>query len=82
MALPAEIDIANADAVCELLCAALRPGVGVVVGDLSGTTFCDVSGVRAVGPAPQAAEPDQAGRSAADLPEYRPHGRPAVTARR
>jgi anti-anti-sigma factor len=48
VALPPEIDIANADQVCGLFCAALAVGIEVVVGDLSGTSFCDVSGVRAL----------------------------------
>ena len=46
--LPSEIDIANADRVHDLLCAALAPGIDVVVGDLTSGTFCDVSGVRAL----------------------------------
>ena len=44
--LPAEIDIANADAVGEQLAAALGPGVTVVVADMTATTFCDSRGVR------------------------------------
>ena len=44
--LPAEIDSSNAEHVRERLCAALRPGVQVVVADLTATTFCDVAGVR------------------------------------
>jgi anti-sigma B factor antagonist len=48
VALPAEIDIANADEICDLLRAALVPGIGVIVADLTGATFCDVSGVRAL----------------------------------
>jgi anti-sigma B factor antagonist len=44
--LPAEIDSSNAEHVRERLCAALRPGVQVVIADLTGTTFCDVAGVR------------------------------------
>jgi anti-anti-sigma factor len=44
--LPAEIDSSNAEQVRERLCAALRPGVQVVVADLTATTFCDVAGVR------------------------------------
>jgi anti-anti-sigma factor len=48
VAMPPEIDIANADQVCGLLCAALAVGIEVVVADLSGTVFCDVRGVRAL----------------------------------
>jgi anti-sigma B factor antagonist len=44
--LPAEIDIANADAVGEQLAAALAPGVTVVIADMTATTFCDSRGVR------------------------------------
>lgn len=44
--LPAEIDLANADRVGADLNAAFGPGVGVVVADLSGTRFCDSSGIR------------------------------------
>ena len=44
--LPGEIDLANADRVGADLNAAFGPGVGVVVADLSGTRFCDSSGIR------------------------------------
>lgn len=44
--LPGEIDSSNAEHVRERLCAALRPGVQIVVADLTATTFCDVAGVR------------------------------------
>ena len=44
--LPAEIDSCNAEHVRERLCAALRPGVRVVIADLTATAFCDVAGVR------------------------------------
>jgi anti-sigma B factor antagonist len=44
--LPAEIDSSNADHVRQRLCAALTPGVRIVVADLTTTTFCDVAGVR------------------------------------
>ena len=46
--LPAEIDIANADRVDAELNAAFGPGVGMVVADMSGTRFCDTSGVHAL----------------------------------
>ncbi len=46
--LPAEIDIANSEQVYSLLCAALAPGIDVLVADLTGTTFCDAGGLRAM----------------------------------
>jgi anti-sigma B factor antagonist len=46
VALPAEIDISNSGKVATQLHAAIAPGAGVVVADLSMTTFCDSSGVR------------------------------------
>jgi anti-anti-sigma factor len=46
--LPAEIDVANADEVDEQLTQALSPGVGAAVADLTSTSFCDSSGVRAI----------------------------------
>jgi len=46
--LPAEIDVSNAEQVRMGLCAALTPGVRIVVADLTGTTFCDVAGVRSL----------------------------------
>jgi len=45
--LPAEIDATNASDVRALLAAAARPGVQVVIADMTGTVFCDTSGVRA-----------------------------------
>jgi anti-sigma B factor antagonist len=47
VALPAEIDIANADQVEAQLTAACAPGV-TVIADLSATEFCDSSGARAL----------------------------------
>jgi anti-anti-sigma factor len=44
--LPAEIDVANADAVGDRLAAALAPGVKVVIADMTATTFCDTLAVR------------------------------------
>ncbi len=44
--LPAEIDISNADSVGRELCAAARPGVAVVIADMTRTQFCDSSGAR------------------------------------
>ena len=43
--LPAEIDMANADAAAEHLAAAFAVGV-VVIADMTGTTFCDSMGFR------------------------------------
>jgi len=46
--LPAEIDIGNAEqAGCELR-AAIRPGVTVVIADMTHTTFADSSAIRAL----------------------------------
>jgi anti-anti-sigma factor len=45
---PAEIDKSNSVDVYKQLCAAVVPGAGVVVADLTGTTFCDSSGVREI----------------------------------
>src|ERR1700742_3596883 len=46
VALPAEIDVTNAEQVLDLICAALAPGVDVVIADLTSTVFCDSSGLR------------------------------------
>lgn len=46
--LPAEIDVTNADEVHEQLTAALSAGVRTLVADLTSTSFCDSSGVRAL----------------------------------
>ena len=46
--LPAEIDVTNSELVHDQLVAALTPGVGVVVADMTSTSFCDSSGVHAV----------------------------------
>src|SRR5215467_9625449 len=43
--LPAEIDIANADRVGEELSSAIAGGAGVVIADMTGTRFCDSSGI-------------------------------------
>ena len=48
VALPAEIDVTNCDEVHDQLIAALEPGVGIVVADLTSTVFCDSSGVHAI----------------------------------
>jgi anti-sigma B factor antagonist len=44
--LPVEIDAVSAERVGQELAAALVDGVTVLVADLSGTAFCDSSGVR------------------------------------
>jgi len=44
--LPAEIDFMNAAEVCDQICAAFRPGIAIVVADLTATTFCDTAGIR------------------------------------
>jgi len=46
--LPAEIDVTNSDMVYEQLIAVLAPGVSTVIADLTSTSFCDSSGVRAI----------------------------------
>jgi anti-anti-sigma factor len=45
--LPAEIDMSSADAAAAQLSDACAPGL-TVIADLSATTFCDLSGVRAL----------------------------------
>jgi anti-sigma B factor antagonist len=45
---PAEIDVSNADRVASGLFAAIKPGVRVVIVDMTLTTFCDSSGLRAI----------------------------------
>jgi anti-sigma B factor antagonist len=46
--LPAQIDLVNASGVGDDLRAACQPGVAVVIADMSGTTYCDSAGVRAL----------------------------------
>ena len=46
VALPAEIDIGNCEVVGHELLAALRPGVSVIIADMSATQFADSSGIR------------------------------------
>ena len=46
VALPEEIDTNNAEVVGGELHAAFRPGVSVVIADMSATNFCDSSAVR------------------------------------
>jgi anti-sigma B factor antagonist len=45
VALPAEIDIANAGRVGEELSSAIARGAGIVIADMTGTRFCDSSGI-------------------------------------
>jgi anti-sigma B factor antagonist len=45
IALPAEIDMANAGRVGQQLGSALAPGVQAIIADMSATTFCDSSGI-------------------------------------
>ena len=44
--LPAEIDVTNASDVYNQIAAALRPGVRIVIADMSATGYCDSTGVR------------------------------------
>jgi len=46
--LPAEIDVTTSEQVHDLLVAALAPGVDIVIADMTGTSFCDSSGVHAI----------------------------------
>jgi anti-sigma B factor antagonist len=45
VALPAEIDMANAGRVGQQLGSAFAPGVSTVIADMTATTFCDSSGI-------------------------------------
>jgi anti-anti-sigma factor len=54
--LPVEIDAVCAQQVGDELAAALAEGVTVLVADLSGTAFCDSSGVRMLAGARRAAQ--------------------------
>jgi anti-anti-sigma factor len=45
VALPAEIDMANADRVGRQLGSACTPGVRTVIADMTATKFCDSSGI-------------------------------------
>ena len=45
IALPAEIDMANAGQVGQQLGSALTPGVHTVIADMTATIFCDSSGI-------------------------------------
>ena len=46
--MPAEIDAANADEIRQALLAAVTPGTAILVIDMSGTTFCDSAGLKAI----------------------------------
>ena len=59
---PAEIDITNAISLGARLLAALRPGVAVIIADMTSTHFCDSSGVRQL-----VIADDQAKRNCAQL---------------
>lgn len=43
--MPAEMDITNADRIGEELSAAIACGAGIVVADMTGTRFCNSSGI-------------------------------------
>jgi anti-sigma B factor antagonist len=43
--LPAEIDVTNADRIGEELSSAIARGAGIVVADMTGTRFCNSSGI-------------------------------------
>ena len=45
IALPAEIDMANAGQAGQQLGSAFAPGVRAVIADMTATTFCDSSGI-------------------------------------
>jgi anti-sigma B factor antagonist len=46
--LPAEIDVTNSDEVYEQLLGAVTAGTGIVIADMTLTSFCDSSGVHAI----------------------------------
>ena len=48
VAMPAEIDVANAEEVHRALVSAANLGAPVLIVDMSGTTFCDSAGVQAI----------------------------------
>jgi anti-sigma B factor antagonist len=48
VALPAEIDTANASDVLDQITAAATGGVKLVIADMTATTFCDSSGIGAL----------------------------------
>jgi anti-anti-sigma factor len=46
--LPPEIDVTNAEEAYQQLTAVFAPGVATVIADMTGTAFCDSSGVHAI----------------------------------
>ena len=46
--MPTEIDAANADEIRQALLAAVSPGTAILIIDMSGTTFCDSAGLKAI----------------------------------
>jgi anti-sigma B factor antagonist len=48
VALPAEIDVSNADAIREDLLSVVNRGAVLLIADMSQTTFCDSAGVSAL----------------------------------
>lgn len=60
VALPPEVDISNADLVSDTLLAVLNRGVGTLVADMTGTTFCACAGVAALMRAQQRAAANRA----------------------
>ncbi len=46
--MPDEIDLANAETVCEQLSSAVTAGIDLVFADFRLTNYCDSSGVRAI----------------------------------
>lgn len=46
VSLPSEIDAVNAGCIGAQLAGELLPGAGVVIADMSATTFCDTTGIR------------------------------------
>lgn len=67
--LPAEIDVTNCDEVLAQLAAAFTPGVSLVIADMTSTSFCDTSGVRALVDANNRALTDEIGFRLAIPPE-------------
>lgn len=54
--MPAEIDILNVERVQGELDAAVKPGVRIIIVDMTLTTFCDTSGLRVLAQAHQRAQ--------------------------
>jgi anti-anti-sigma factor len=69
MALPAEVDMSNADQVSQDLVGLVAQDTSLVVADMSATTFCDSAGVTALVRAVRAANVSGSGlRVAASAP--------------